>query len=150
MQKKEEKYIVREVNVCTFNLADNGYVRVNIQDFPDLRLCVIDTENNIAIDVNHELKYDFLGTQSTLAFYNFSIDKIKGNKRAALLPINVSDLEDEQEKRVNAIIKKLKKGFEFEDGNEVLTNEQYLELVEQETEQKYEKTKQKKIFKGKN
>ena len=56
-----ERYSINPIYICTFEKFENG-IRPNLEEFPDVRLCVIDHELNKAIDVEHELQYDYLET----------------------------------------------------------------------------------------
>lgn len=137
----KEKYSVNEVNICTFDTYENGLIRPNLNKYPVRRLCVIDNERKIAIDVMHELKYDFLDTFNQDYFINGSSKKIKPNRRAALFPLLYFSTDLDSLKRVRNIIQKLESGYEFKDGNEVLSNEKYLEIVNQENDKKDERSK---------
>ena len=145
----DKKYRVTEVNICTFEHINNKCVRPRLNDYPHARLCVIDKQKNIAIDIYHELKYDFLETLNMTYFINGSMSKIRENKRAAIQPIITIDLTDDEVKKASMIIKKLEDGYNFIDGNDVLSNEQYLELVEKEFQEKYENINNKQIVKRK-
>ena len=56
----KNKYAINKVNICVFEFSGDSFVRPCLDKYPDLRLCVIDNEENIAIDVEHKLKYDYL------------------------------------------------------------------------------------------
>lgn len=125
------KYSVNEVSICTFTFED-GIIKSNLNEFPQTRLCVINKEAGFAIDVRHELKYDFLETVSGLYFVSRAIDKINGNKRVAVFPLVNLGLTEEERVMVNNIIKKLEAGCEFIDGNDALSNDEYLKVLELE------------------
>lgn len=144
------KYKVAEVQICTFEFVKGGLFRPNLNQYPIARLCVIDTKNNVAIDVKHECKYDYLETLSMLNFMNGASKKIKENKRAALCPYMFLGFENKDDReKTYEIIKKLENGYEFIEGNDLYTNEEYLDLVFKEREEKLKPVsgpvKQKKI-----
>ena len=141
----KEKYSVNEVNICTFNL-ENGQIKTNLNSFPQTRLCVIDNEAGIAVDVKHELKYDFIETVSGLYFVSYALDKIKDNRRVAVFPLLNIGISEDECKMAKSVINKLESGYEFQDGNIALSNEEYLKVLELE---KLNSTNQKKYFKRK-
>ena len=141
----KEKYSVNEVNICTFNL-ENGKNKTNLNSFPQTRLCVIDNEAGIAVDVKHELKYDFIETVSGLYFVSYALDKIKDNRRVAVFPLLNIGISEDECKMAKSVINKLESGYEFQDGNIALSNEEYLKVLELE---KLNSTNQKKYFKRK-
>ena len=140
------------MQICTFTFEKYG-IRPNLNKYPFTRLCVIDTENKIVIDVNHGCKYDFLESTSMISFMNGASKKIKENKRAAFNPITFlgyGTIDDE--KKTQDIVNKLKNGYEFLDGNDLYSNEEYLELVTKESEEslkKRSKPVKQKIFRRK-
>ena len=143
-----KKYQVNHVNICPFKITDRGFIPMR-NEYPTTRLCVIDRDEGFAIDVNHELKYDFLESSSMLYFMNGASKKIKENKRAAINPITNLGLSEEDKKKVENILWKLEIGYEFEDGNDVLSNEEYLRKIEEEKQKIEEKPKVKRLSKRK-
>lgn len=141
----KKKYSVNEVNICTFNL-ENGQIKTNLNLFPQTRLCVIDKEDGIAVDVKHELKYDYIETVSGLYFVSYALDKIKDNRRVAVFPLLNIGISEDEYKMAKTVINKLESGYEFQDGNVVLSNEEYLKVLELE---KLNPANQKKYFKRK-
>lgn len=145
-----DKYKIAEVQICTFECVAPGAIRPKLNEYPIARLCVIDTEKNIAIDVKHGCKYDFLESSSMISFMNGAHKKIKENKRAAFSPhvfLGFDSKEDRE--KTQGIIIKLENGYEFLDGNDLFTNEEYLELVNKERQESLKlvskSSKQKKI-----
>ena len=126
-----KKYSVNEVNICTFRI-ENGKIKTNLNKYPQTRLCVIDKEAAFAIDVRHKLKYDYLETVSGLYFVSCALDKLKNNRRVAVFPLVNLGISQEEKELVNDVIEKLESGYEFQDGNTALSNEDYLRLVNQE------------------
>ena len=145
----DKRYRITEVNICTFEYISDKCVKPRLNSYPHFRLCVIDKEKSIAIDIYHELKYDFLKTLNMVYFINGSISNIRENKRAAVQPIITLDFTNDEIIRAKKIIKKLEEGYQFKDGNDVLNNEQYLELVEKEFQEKYKNIDNKQLVKRK-
>ena len=145
---EKPRYTLEQVYICTFSMNGEKYIQPNLNEYPNLRLCVIDNEDSIAIDINHELKYDYLKIQSMLYFLNDASKKIRIGKRAAI-PSSVSyEYDEDKIKKANKIVKKLQKGYVFKDGNEVLGNEEYIKLAEEEALEDIREN-EKKYIKGK-
>ena len=139
-----ERYSINPIHICTFEKFENG-IRPNLEEFPDVRLCVIDHELNKAIDVEHELQYDYLETMSSLYFINESSKKLKENKRAAIIPVVLLNCSVEELNKAKTIIEKLEVGYKFDDGNEELSNEEYLKRISEEKINKNSNKKKNKI-----
>lgn len=142
------KYQVFEFNICTFKLTPNGIIP-NLSDYPYRRLCVLDNTRNKAIDVNQELEYDYIKTMNGLYFVNESYKKIKENKRAAIFSVINIYLDSNQLKKCKKVIKKLEDGHKFLDGNDALSNEEYLEILYNEKLKQDKRGKVKSLFKRK-
>ena len=127
----ENRYDTFEFYICTFKIKENGVVP-NITDYPYRRLCVVDNKRKKVIDIEHELEYDYIETMSQLYFINESSKKIKENKRAAIFPVIVLSLKLDQRKKVSSIINKIENGYQFPDGNDVLSNQEYLNSFKKE------------------
>ena len=130
----KKQYSVALFNICTFSINEVGIISTNLNEYPITRLCVIDADRSIVIDVNHELKYDYLQTSSRLYFLNKVKDRIKDNRRFAInlngiLPI----LSDKEILKIEKIKKKLDSGYDFVDGNDFLSNEEYKKKVKEES-----------------
>ena len=143
----QKRFRIAETLICSFILKEHGIVEPD--DRYHLRLCVIDEENEIAIDVEHELQYDYIKTGSSIYLQHKAINHIKDNKRAAIFGCITleSDISDKTMlKKSKDIIKGLEKNKKYLDGNSVLNNEEYLEVIKKAKE----KPKMKKIsFKNK-
>ena len=50
-----ERFFVREIHICPFERTDIDKIKPNLDDYP-ARYCVIDSDKQIAIDI--ELKLD--------------------------------------------------------------------------------------------
>lgn len=143
----QKRFRIAETLICSFILKENGIVEPD--DRYPLRLCVIDEEKEIAIDVEHKLQYDYIKTSSSIYLQHKAINHIKDNKRAAIFGCVTleSDISDKTMlKNAKDIIKSLEKNKKFIDGNSALNNDEYLEIVKR----KKENPKTKKInFKNK-
>lgn len=132
----KNNYSIRVANICPFIFLSG----INI--VPDLsyppRLCVVNEEEGFAIDIDTELKYDYLETPSRL-YVGSMIDKVKDDKRVAILSsLTYKDIYLEYRKGLN-IIEQLKSGRKFENGNDIYNNEQYLEYLDKESTKKVKK-----------
>ena len=144
----KERFEIKELHICSFKLQKTG-VHPELEKYPQ-RLCVIDNERGKAIDIKHELEYDYIETMSGLYLINSSIDKIKENKRAAIFPIitYLSMIDEKDLLRAKRIITFLESGKKYADGNTVLSNEEYLKQVQKEEDNdKNKSNKTKKIGK---
>lgn len=131
----DERFEISELSICTFKI-EKGIIQPELNKYPR-RLCVIDKQRRIVVDVKHKLEYDYIETVSGIYFINKSSEKIKENKRAAIFPcimfLNDTDIEDRKDLiSAKEIIQKLSLGKKYEDGNLVFNNEQYLEKIEQD------------------
>lgn len=125
-----DRFSIAIMPICTFYIKE-GFVYPNTE-YPS-RLCVIDNKNNIVVDVKNELKYDYIKTMSNLYVINESIKKIRENKRAAIYPATfLIDVSDYDRQHAENIMERLQAEEEFRDGNEALSNEEYLESLKNE------------------
>lgn len=142
----EERFSVKEIYICPVERPSVGVLKPNLE-YPT-RYCVIDEEKEIAIDIKTKLKYDYIRTMSHLYFISQSYEKIKGDKRVAIIPFKIMNDNNYDFVEAVKIINKLKSGIEFQDGNEVYNNKQYLEYIKQEAlEEQKKQSKVKKITK---
>lgn len=137
-----DRFSVNEIYICPINILSSTVITPDLENFPT-RLCVIDRYLGIAIDVEQELKYDYLETISGLYFVNSVVDKIKKNERIAILPLKLLVLDKDKKNKVEMIIERLRNGESFPDGNKILNNEEYLLIINDE------KTSNKNIKKNK-
>ena len=84
MDDIDQRFLVTSMYICPFEITDDRFV-VQKEGYPT-RLCVIDNEQNIAIDICHGLKYDYVKIMSGLHFVSNYSDKIKSQKRLAVFP----------------------------------------------------------------
>ena len=124
----EDRFKLEEINICPIHKIQEKFLKPDT-NYPT-RYCVIDEEKEIAVDIKTKLKYDYVKTISNLYFINKSYEKIKDNKRLAILPFATFFVDEKYRVEGNFIIDQLKNGVEFQDGNEVFNNEQYLEYLD--------------------
>ena len=123
-----ERFSIKEVFLLPLTFSSMEYLKLDF-DYPT-RVCVIDNKEKIAIDIQMGLKYDYIETQSKLFIFNEYVDKIKENKRVAMGTIkNISSIDENLIKLGKSIIKKIENKKLFIDGNDVLSNEEYLKIV---------------------
>ena len=126
-----KKYDICWLQICPFDRLEGGILKPNRDDYP-YRLCVLDRESSIAIDVKDEVSYEYIRT-STVYFLNQEAKKVEKDKRYAIMEINLymKGIEKEDYIRANGIINKLNAGKEFIDGNSI-SNEEYLKNINNE------------------
>ena len=126
-----KKYDICWLQICPFDRLEGGILKPNRDDYP-YRLCVLDRESSIAIDVKDEVSYEYIRT-STVYFLNQESKKIEKDKRYAIMELNIymKGIEKEDYIRANGIINKLNAGKEFIDGNSI-SNEEYLKNINNE------------------
>ena len=114
-----KKYDICWLQICPFDRLEGGILKPNRDDYP-YRLCVLDRESSIAIDVKDEVSYEYIRT-STVYFLNQESKKIEKDKRYAIMELNIymKGIEKEDYIRANGIINKLNAGKEFIDGNSI-------------------------------
>lgn len=137
---KEKRPLIARVHICCFDKFDETILKTDLNEYPD-RLCIVDEENDMIIDVETKHRYTYVRTMSMLYFLNeLERKKIKLGKRFGCFKYDNSLLKisSDELKQCREIINLLKQGFVFPDGNDELTNEEYLELINKS------KTKEKK------
>ena len=129
----EERFEIIESNITNFIIIEEGVVKFDLA-YPK-RVCVLDREREIVVDINHKLEYDYIRFSPNNQLMKASYNKIKQNQRAAIYDIK-KYLSGEEQKKANEIIEYLKSGGEYTNGNLVLNNEQYLERIEKDNVEK--------------
>lgn len=139
---KNNRFDVCWLQICPFERVNVGLLKPNREDYP-YRLCVIDRDTNIVIDIKTYQKYEYIKT-SLVYFMHEEAKKVEIGKRYAIneLQSSIFPVENEVVKRSEFIIDFLKRGIEFTDGN-TIGNEEYLERIKEEN-----KTVKKKEKKG--
>ena len=137
---EDENYRIIKIHICNFE-RNNGILSFNTKKYPE-RLCVHDKKNNFVIDVETGHKYPYVRVLNMQYFYY--IDDVKSlteNTRVACMEYvtTICDLTKEQLRECKNTIKLLQMGKLFIDGNQVLSNEQYLEMIN--NKEKTNKTK---------
>jgi len=135
---ENDNYKIAKIHICNFEKKED-FLKVNLNKFPE-RLCIIDEKNDIAVDVETKHQYPYIRTVSMMYFLNDTeVKKIKIGKRFACFEyffLTLSGLNSEELIECKKIIESLKKGIKYPDGNDMLTNEQYLELINENKIQK--------------
>ena len=128
----EKKIRMARLHICCFENFDDKRLKYDLEKFPD-RLCVIDEDKDIVVDVETRHQYTYVRTISMLYFLNeLERKKISVGKRVGCFEydsLSLGILSSDDLKECKEIINLLKQGFVFPDGNEELSNEEYLELI---------------------
>ena len=137
----EKKYSVVKALICPFYRTKNK-VEFDDEHFKESRLCVINSDESYVIDVFHGLKYQYIKTVNGLYYKQGEIKKIGDRKRYAIYS-NYFGCTQEEVAIANKFINLLENNYEFPDGNEMLDNIQYYDLIQRE------KNNRKKLIKRK-
>ena len=140
---ENKKIRISKMHICPFEKYDNSRLKFDLEKYKD-RLCVVDENKDIVVDVETGHQYPYVRTVSMIYFLNeLEAKKVVVGKRVGCFEydsICLSDLNSEDLKKCKEVIELLKQSFVFPNGNEQLTNEQYLELINrQKIEQKSKK-----------
>lgn len=114
-----------KVPICPFSITENDKIKLDNQEYP-CRLCILDEAKKIIVDVEHKLKYPYVNR-----FDLVELEQNKG-KRVGFIQYNfleLNKLNSEELKNCVEVVKLLNKNYNFKDGNEELTNEDYLKAV---------------------
>ena len=125
----DNRFEVVEIKITNFIILEDGLVKFDLT-YPD-RVCILDNEREIVVDIDHKLEYDYIKISPNNQLLKSSYNKIKQNKRAAIHSVP-KYLNSTEQKKVNEIIEYLKEGGQYTNGNLVLNNEQYLERIAKE------------------
>lgn len=120
-----KKIRIIKVPICTFDITENKKIKLNIQGYP-CRLCIIDEIKKIIVDVEHKLKYQYINK-----FDLIELEKNKG-KRIGFIQYNfleLNKLSSEELKNCVDVVKLLNQDYNFKDGNQEMSNEEYLKIV---------------------
>lgn len=132
---KKESIRISRIHICVFEKNNENKIKIDTQKYPD-RICVIDEEKNIAIDVQTKHQYPYIRIVNRLYFASSDeVERVKYGKRNACFECHtlpMLEFTSLELNRCNEVIEQLKQGVEFLDGNEVLTNEEYLEMIKNE------------------
>lgn len=129
---ENKKIRMAKMHICPFEKYDETRLKFDLEKYKE-RLCVIDENKDIVIDVENRHQYTYVRTVSMLYFLNeIELKKVEVGKRVACFEYNsicLSDLSSDDLKKCKEVIELLKQGFIFPEGNKQLTNEEYLELI---------------------
>lgn len=142
-----ERFFITQIRICTFTRTGEKTILPNYE-YPE-RICVVDNESKVAIDILDEIQYDYIETINMRHFKNKSNERIKDNKRAAIFPVRLLSIDDEYLKKAVKIVKKIQSGYRFLDGNAVYNNDEYLQHIQiqqEQLEKKASKQKTKKLW----
>lgn len=139
----ENKPRITKLHICCFEKYNENILKMNLEKYPE-RLCIIDAEKNFVIDVETRHEYEYVKTVNMLYFLSdLESKKISPGKRVACFEysfLSIGNLSSDELRKCKDIIELLKKGYKFPDGNQELTNEEYLELINtQKTEEETKK-----------
>lgn len=127
---EDRRYKIAKMHICSPERKD-GILVFDTKKYPE-RLCVYDKKNNIVIDVETGHEYPYIRVINMQDIYNKKdAEMLMPNARVACMEygILIYDLDKEQLKECQNIIRLLRAGNVFPSGNLCLSNEQYLEMI---------------------
>ena len=131
----KEGITLEYLHVSPFKRTESGVISVDMS-YP-MRYCAVDHGNKIAIDIENKLQYDFVETISTLYIINNVFKNLKEGTRVAIAPEYKIFNDAAVLNNYNKIKEQLEKGIKFKNGNDFLSNEEYLKTVKKEEEKTY-------------
>ena len=146
MNSENKNYQICWLQICPFAkyvVSESSNIEQKIykpdrENYP-YRLCVLDKDKKIAIDVLLEQKYTYIET-SSLYFLGNEASKIKSDMRYACLklPLALYSSSGEDFTKAMNVMAKLKENYDYSDGN-LVSNEDYLKLIEDDKKVKIKK-----------
>ena len=132
--RNKTRFTTAYLRICEFNKYDGVVSPIEDDDKFPMRLCVIDTDQSIAVDVKTKLKYDYFETTESKIYFLCNVKgKIHPEKRYGVFPVTAYNLDVEQTALVEQIINGLKNGEEYKDGNDIFPGEEtYTKYLESE------------------
>lgn len=130
---RNDKYAVKAFRICPFNVLARGNATVLHPDGEGygMRIGILDKAKNIVIDIDMQCAYRFIPTNSSGLIRN---PYITPGYRYAYMPVDLSYREaSEYEHVIKKIVKKIEKNYIFPEGNEMYTNEEYLNMLDKIT-----------------
>lgn len=127
---EDRRYKIAKMHICSPE-RKNGILVFDTKKYPE-RLCVHDKKNNIVIDVETGYEYPYVRVVNMQDIYfKKDAEMLRPNARVGCMEygILIYDLDKEQLEKCQNIIKLLKVGKSFPNGNLFLSNEQYLEMI---------------------
>lgn len=126
---ENNRFSINEIHICPLEILPNKNIGFDITTYPT-RYCVLDNDNNIAVDIELKVQYDYIVTTSFLHVISTNLEKIGTDKRVAVRPYKSLLINNDILEKSKAIIKELELGKSFVDGNDVFNNEDYLKYIE--------------------
>ena len=127
---EDKNYKILKMHICSFR-RKNGILTFDMEKYPE-RLCVFDKNHKMVIDVETGHQYSYIRVLNGQSFYDIEdVKMLTENNRVACMEYAtfIYDLEKETLEKCKNIIKLLQKGHVFPKGNEMLSNEAYLETI---------------------
>ena len=127
---EDKDYKILKMHICSFE-RKNGILTFDMEKYPE-RLCVFDKNKKIVIDVETWHKYPYIRVLNGQSFYDITdVKMLTPNNRVACMEYAtfIHDLEKDVLEKCQKVIKLLQKGHEFPNGNEMLSNEDYLKFI---------------------
>ena len=126
----DNNYVITKMHICSFERRNGGLV-FDMNKYPE-RLCVFDKKNKFVIDVETCHQYPYVRVLYQQMFYDIEeVKSLTPDKRVGCMEYATFDFDYDEKtlKRCMNIIKLLKNGKIFPNGNEELTNEEYLAVI---------------------
>ena len=142
MNKTEKKFFAVKAIISPFTKTKTK-TTFDYDNFAESRLCVIDSDETFVVDVIHGLKYDYIKTINGVYYKPGEMEKIVDGQRYAIYSDYIGCTEGEQKMALEAI-RLLEEGYEFPEGNEVLNNIDYYNVIQNEKNLKKRFIKRKK------
>lgn len=129
---KVKKYEICWLQICPFNVEskyDSKRIYIPDRENYPYRLCVLDKNKKVAVDVLLKKSYTYIET-SLMYFLGNEASKIEKDKRYACMKLANHMLPCSNDDCIKAIqvLNDMKNGFEYEDGNGI-SNSEYLEII---------------------
>ena len=126
----DNDYAITQMHICSFE-RKNGILVFDMNKYPE-RTCVFDKKNKIIIDVETFHQYPYVRVLNHQMFYDIEeVKTLRPDKRVGCMEYATFDFyyDEKTLKRCARIIKMLKQGKIFPNGNDELTNEEYLAVI---------------------
>jgi len=127
---EDKNYKIVKMHICSFERKNGGLI-FDMNKYPE-RLCVYDKQNKFVIDVETSHRYPYVRILHMRDIYHKEDAKmLTPDKRVGCMEYAtfIDDISKEELKECKNIIKLLQSGKTFPDGNQILSNEQYLETI---------------------
>lgn len=139
-----------KMHICKFNKINNNEFKINLSEYPE-RLCVIDESKGIVIDIEtmHQYPYVNIMNMQHLCIDNFQKNIIADKRVACIEYFNFGEFELDLSTifKYHIIKKLIKNGKSFPNGNEELTDEEFLNIVHKNDHNNEIRKTYKKIYK---